>query len=105
VAGQRLRLPKTAALKHGGKYDWRVSTDDGRALPIAGNGSFQVVDAPTARRVAAARPKPGAAFSERLLFAAMLETEGLANEAQRAWRELAKERPDDAGLRQWAERQ
>ena len=61
-------------------------------------------DAATAKRLAAARPAPGAPFSERLLYAVQLETAGLADEARQAWAALAKERPDDPGLKEWLER-
>jgi hypothetical protein len=61
-------------------------------------------DSSKTKRVATARPKPGAAFSDRVLYAALLETEGLACEAQEAWTALAKERPEDPTLKQWAER-
>jgi hypothetical protein len=110
VDSSAFRLPKQNALRHGQTYKWQVEAQApggpaaSRGPAVSAGATFAVVDAAAARRIAAARPKPGARFSERLLFAAQLETEGLAHESRQAWRELAKERPDDPTLKRWAQR-
>lgn len=102
--GTLLRLPKANALKYGTAYDWRIEAEVSPGQTISTTATFNVIDAARAKSVAMARPKPGAPFSERLLFAARLESEGLGGEAKQAWLELVKERPNDETLRTWAER-
>jgi hypothetical protein len=92
-------------LKRGASYEWLV---EGR-LPAGDNilsarGRFQVIDAARAKRIARATPGRDANFSERVLYAAQLQSEALAYEARREWRALAAERPEDTTLREWAER-
>lgn len=46
------------------------------------------------------RPDPGAASSERVLYALWLESVCAGDLAQRAWRELLRDFPSDAAIRQ-----
>jgi hypothetical protein len=101
VAGTSYTVDK---LKRGASYEWLV---EGR-LPagdiLSARGRFQVIDAARAKRIARAMPGRDASFSERVLYAAQLQSEALAYEARREWRALAAERPEDTTLREWAER-
>jgi hypothetical protein len=103
VQGTRLILNKPP-LKYGASYDWRVEANLGSGELISAKANFSVIDGARARRIASAKPRAGASFSERVLFAAQLESEGLAYDAKQEWRTLAAERPGDASLREWAER-
>ncbi len=102
--GTMLRLPKANALKYGSAYGWRVEAEIPPGPTVSATAIFNVIDAARAKSIAAARPKPGAPFSERLIFAARLESEGLGGEARQAWAELARERPDNETLRDRAGR-
>jgi hypothetical protein len=94
-------LPSSrSALRYGATYDWRVEAE----LPSGGvsvaEGAFSLVDGKRAKRILAARPAADAAFSDRLLYAVLLENEGLGFDAGSVWLELARERPDDPVLKE-----
>lgn len=50
------------------------------------------------------RPKAGAPFEERVVFAALVARYGRPGLARKLWQELARERPGDADLKALAER-
>lgn len=93
-----------APLKYGSAYEWQVEASPSSGGSAAAKGEFIVLDAAGAQRIASLRPASSAPFSERLLFAAQLEAEGLSYEAASEWRALSQERPDDDNLRRWARR-
>lgn len=111
-AGRTLKTFKTrksgwqvsgsALLKYGNAYRWKVETslDSGETLSAA--GSFKVLGKAGAMAIAAARPGPDADFTERVLYAARLETAGLAYQAKKEWQVLAHERPDNPVLQEKA---
>jgi hypothetical protein len=103
VAGTSYALDQ-APLRFGAAYEWRVEARLASGERVSAKASFSVIDGARAKRIAALKPLDNAAFSERVLFAVQLESEGLAYEAKREWRALAAERPEDAALRKWAER-
>jgi len=101
VSGSSVAL-SDAPLAYGASYTWRVEAKGPSGEPLSANASFSVIDAEQAARLAASKPAADAPFSERLLFALQLQSQGLAYEAKREWRALSAERPDDAALRQMA---
>lgn len=90
--------PKTVALKRGASYQWKVETTLRSGETLSAGGKFSVLDEGKAKKIIEARPKPGAEFSERVLYAARMETEGLMYEAIAEWQLLLQERPDDLVL-------
>ncbi len=98
------RLPQSAALHHGEKYNWKVEGKPQAGKPISASGTFTMIDAEGARHIIAAKPGPEASFSDRIFYAIALESEGLGFDARAEWRALAHDRPDDATLKRWAER-
>jgi hypothetical protein len=93
----------TTELKRGAGYRWKVTATLENGASVSGGGSFTVLAPAQAEPLLAAQPKAGASFSERLLYAARLQSEGLAHDARGLWLELSRERPDDPALRQWTE--
>lgn len=97
-------LPKTNALRHGSPYFWKVV-----ALMKSGEsyssdkGSFTIADEDAIKSIEIRRPAVDASFSDKVLFAVYLETEGFREAAQSIWQELGKERPDDANLKRRGE--
>ncbi len=87
------------ALQYGRSYQWKVARAAGGTE--SSPASFALVDEGSAARIARQKPAADAPFSERLLYAAELETEGLKYEALRQWRALAAERPQEAVLQKW----
>ena len=98
------QLPREASLKRGDSYQWKVETTLPSGETLSAGGKFTVVDEKKARKIIEAHPRPGAEFSERVLYAARLETEGLKYEAMKEWQALSQERPDDLILQERASR-
>lgn len=87
----------SAKLKPDTDYYWVVSAG-GQEL---GTGRFRTLPGDAIQRVEQRRPKASAEFSDRLLFALMLQELGAQQEAREAWALLARERadlPELAGL-------
>ena len=81
------KLP--AKLEADRDYYWRATTH-GDEL---GSGRFHTLPAEALRTVDARRPGPKAGFSDRLMFALLLQDLGATQEARELWTALAKERP------------
>lgn len=91
-----LRLPKGTTLRPGKGYVWAV-----RARPASGGGGeyraapFRVIDAGARRKLEAAQPAHDAPFSDRVLYAALLDDVGAHAAAQDLRDALARERGAD----------
>ena len=90
------------ALSHGKSYRWKVEAALASGQSDAAQAQFSVLDKASAAKLARHKPNAKAPFSERLLYAALLENEGLKYEAAVEWRALAAERPGDLTLQKWA---
>lgn len=101
VSGTTWKPQPKEALEYGRTYQWKVESAAGSEQPESAQGRFSLLDAESARKMAKQRPGKDAPFSERLLYAAQLENEGLKYEAAQQWRALAAERPQDAVLQKW----
>ncbi len=102
VAATELRLPESIVLAAGETYTWEVSARAADGAVYSNWGDFSL-SPPTERAlVERLRPPGDATFSERVLFAAVLEQLGLSDEARGYWRALLAERPGNARLRRLA---
>ncbi len=92
-------LPESIMLQAGETYAWQVDATlpDGRVAD--GWTEFGIAGADRRKRLEAARPGAGASFSDRVLFALLLDDTGLREAASAVWDELARERPADPRLR------
>jgi hypothetical protein len=88
-----IRLPPSLTLVPGHTYYWSLRGRDAGGDTFYRAAEFHVADAALRRRIEAAQPKPDAPFSERVLFAALLEEAGMKTAAQAQRRALAAERP------------
>ena len=77
-------------LKPGADYVWSVSIA-GRAI---GPAHFRTLAAADLQTIEKRRPTEKAEFSDRLMFALLLQELGAVQEAQQAWGRLAQERED-----------
>jgi hypothetical protein len=82
------RLP--AKLLPDTDYVWAVSV----AGDEIGTGRFRTLPADAVARIELRRPKDKADFSDRVLFALMLQEMGATQEAHDSWSRLAQERAD-----------
>jgi len=80
----------SARLKPDTDYYWVVSAG-GQEL---GTARFRTLTSEAVRRVEQRRPPASAEFSDRLLFALLLQEVGAVQEAREAWALLARERTD-----------
>lgn len=84
-----------------GPYIWEAEFVPNPSGSIV-RGRFQVIEAQDARRERlGTAPSAQAAFSQRLAYAMLLESEGLGHDALLLWQALAAERPDEELLKQW----
>ena len=86
--GDSYRLPVKLSPER--EYVWNVN--------VAGNevamGRFRTLSSDALARIDRSRPGPGAQFSDRVMFALLLQESGAAQEAREAWGALARERGD-----------
>jgi hypothetical protein len=103
VEGETYRLPDTIKLSEGDNYTWLLVArlSDGRKY--ASSGNFSILAASRREEVEALRPASGAQLAERVAFAAWLDQQDLHDEARKYWIAAARERPDDAKLKQLAQ--
>jgi len=96
AAGGAYRLP--VKLEPGRDYYWRATTN-GDEL---GSGRFRTLAPDALQRVEGRRPGAKAEFSDRLMYALLLQDVGATQEAHELWTALGKERaglPDLPGVR------
>jgi len=97
----RLQAPE---LKSGEEFTWVLEACLPEQAPRICTGKLQVADASTRELLAKSKPAAEGTFTERLVFAALLEDAQIHDEARAAWKALAKERPEDARLKVLAEK-
>lgn len=98
-------LPAAVALEAGRTYGWQVWAElaDGRTPD--GWTEFGLAGPDLRARVERDRLPADARFSDRLLYALLLEELGVRDDAARLWLQLASERPEDPELRARAQSQ
>ncbi len=99
VKAMRFELPASITLADGARYSWRVEGRTSKGDPVVGEASFNVATAAERDKVNQARPAAGAAFSERVTYAAILDGMGFRDAARVEWRKLSAERKGDIRLR------
>ncbi|MEK7796818.1 MAG: hypothetical protein AAB315_05130 [Pseudomonadota bacterium] len=99
VKATRFELPAGVTLADGARYTWRVEGRTSKGDPVIGEASFDVATAAERDKLNQARPAAGAAFSERVTYAVILDGMGFRDDARQLWRQLAAERPKDIRLR------
>jgi len=99
-----LRLPDEVKLQPGQAYSWTVEVQGSSGLTQTASAGFSLLDEATAQKFISQRPAAGASFSERLLYASLLENAGLKLDAQIYWKALAAERPNDETLQELSNR-
>jgi len=97
----RLQAP---ALKPGEDFTWVLEARLPERPPRIASGRIQVADTATREALLLSRPALGAPFSERLVYAALLEDAQIGDDARAAWQLLAEERPGDSRLKVLAQR-
>lgn len=99
-ASTQIKLPAHVKLLPGENYRWTVEAIDNTGGSQSASTEFSLLDNTTRTALTQRKPKPGASFSDRLIYATMLDNAGATQEANGYWKELAKERPQDETLKQ-----
>lgn len=97
-----LRLPESVALKPGALYRWEIAVRSNGDHLQSVRATFRTASDDVRAQARALRPEASAGFSGRVAYAVWLDQMELRDEAQRWWRQLSSERPDDPTLRQRA---
>jgi len=98
-----VQVPEHLALTDDTPYTWVLATDLGDGTSTRKSGTIKVFGSKEERaELQAAKPGADASFSERLVYAALLEQRGLHQDARAYWKVLAKERPEDQQLAKFA---
>lgn len=93
------QLPGSLSLQRQHQYSWKVRSVLSSGGEIASAGKFYIVDEARSKRILQQKPARNAPFSERVLYAVMLENERLELDAADEWELLATERPDEPLLK------
>lgn len=104
VAATAFQLPAALGLRDGSTYTWEVSGRGPDGRKYSGRGEFGVATAPLRLQVSAAKGLADAVMSSQVALALWLEQQELRDEARKVWRELARQRPNEAQLKAMAER-
>lgn len=89
------RLPANVLLDYGTTYQWTVSyksATDGRTH--SATGEFSLAGKSDVDQLAALKPAEGAPIEEWVLYAAMLQSKGISEEARTVWQSISRQRPD-----------
>ena len=102
VTGDRWTPDSSVVLQPGVNYLWSVEATLPEAGSLVRSSYFSLASEPERQRMAALRPEPGAVFSDRLIYASLLEQARYVSESRKWWQQLARERPDLVELRSLA---
>lgn len=80
-------------------YSWQVEARLSTGAIYSNSTNFSLIDKEELEKVNRLRPKDGATFSERVVFAMLLEQMGVRGEARGYWKILSVERPDNKLLK------
>jgi hypothetical protein len=89
------QLPTNLSLQHGHRYSWEVRILTTSGKEVADSGEFAIIDEERSRQILKQKPSVNASFSDRVLYALLLESEGLEIDAADEWKLLAEERPNE----------
>jgi hypothetical protein len=96
------QLPEGVRLKEGAAYAWSVDALLGEGRKTTSRGEFGVLGAEQRARLERMRPAADAKFSERVVYALLLDQYEVRDAAREEWRKLSVERQNEALLKERA---
>lgn len=102
VNAPRLSLSPEVRLRNEALYTWTVDAHTAAGEKYSASADFSVVADADRQRLERLRPAGGATFSERVVYALLLEQEGLREAAREVWGALVSERPGAPALKERA---
>ena len=102
TASTQVALPVQNALAEGSTYVWTVqaSLPDGTGKEV--RGEVEVLGATQRHELAGLRSKRTRSFAYHVAYAVALQCAGLSEEARAEWKTLSQQRPNDPGLKAYA---
>ena len=91
-------LPKDAELMPGEEYTWEIITQTSAQTEYRAHAYFSIAEEHVGLQVESSRPDPTASFSEKVVYARLLEKLGLKQAAKTIWQELVTLKPNSALL-------
>ena len=95
VNGTSYNLPSENKIVDYVLYTWRVEARLATGDVYTNSTTFSLLDDEERGKINRLRPKDDATFSERIVFAMLLEQMGVRDEAYRYWKILSAEKPDN----------
>jgi len=92
-------LPDNVSLKYGQSYTWEITTSLANGRRLSNFADFNIVDSSVKDRLIALKPRQKSSFSQRVVYATVLEQHQCRDEAGELWRELARLRPGNPNLK------
>lgn len=89
------KMPSDLSLQYQHQYSWKVRAMLTSGQEMATLAGFSIIDEARSRRILHNIPPANAPFSDRVLYAVLLESEGLDVDATDEWKLLAAERPNE----------
>lgn len=89
------QLPENLFLQRKHQYSWKVRLILSSGSEMTDSGAFSIIDEARSLRILQQKPAVNASFSDRVLYAMLLESEGLEIDAADEWKLLATERPNE----------
>lgn len=102
VSGSQLVLDDSVQLQAGVNYVWSLTLEVPGANSLVRSSYFSLSSPQERERMEALRPGPQAPFSDRLIYASLLEQGRFLSDSRKLWQQLADERPDLPELRSLA---
>jgi hypothetical protein len=95
VTGNEWTLPEGVRLRHGTGYVWNVTADGLAAGESSGaQGRFSLATLAEVEQIATLEPAEADSIEDWVFYAAMLQQRQVRAEARKAWKRIARERPD-----------
>ncbi|MBL4673773.1 MAG: hypothetical protein JKX81_16055 [Arenicella sp.] len=91
-------LPDDAQLDSGEEYTWEIIAQTSEQTEYRAHAYFSVAEEHISLQVESSRPDKSASFSEKVVYARLLEKLGLKQSANTIWQELVVLKPDSALL-------
>jgi hypothetical protein len=102
LTGSSFQLPARLMLEPEKSYVWSIQIKQGKKLSRVFQAFFSIGCTAELEYFEKLRPANDAPFSDRLIYAGLLEQAQFFNEAKVYWQQLAVERPDMKTLREFA---
>jgi hypothetical protein len=94
VTDHSIELPDGTQLISGAEYTWEITTQIPDAQEYSAHAYFTVAEQEVMDQVEASRPAPTASFSEKVVYARLLEKLGSKQDAKTIWQELDALKPN-----------